>query len=136
MNDETLTLLGNILTVCFVGTFIVLGVVGFFVFTFGKDVAFKKKWFPRSVILAGVLFVLFSNTVMVIHSRSFSILAILIIEIPFVALISYLNIRATKFCDNCGATAVNHNPFSRMRFCSKCGAEFGVQPKPTNSTND
>ena len=136
MNDETLKLLGSILIVCFVGTWIVLGIIAFFVFFLGKNAPLKKKWFPRFGILVNVLFVLFSGSIMVVQSRSFNSLSIFAFVIPILVLFFYLNLRCTKFCDNCGSTCMNNNPFSRMRFCSKCGAEFDVQPKPTNSAID
>ena len=129
MNDETIKLLGSILIACFVGTWIVLGIIAMFVFALGKNAPLKKKWFPRFIILVGILFVSFTGTMMVIQSRSFGSLPFVAVMIPFVALISYLNLRCTKFCDNCGATIIDHNPFSRMRFCLKCGAEFDVQPE-------
>jgi hypothetical protein len=40
-----------------------------------------------------------------------------------VILISFLNIKMTQFCAQCGAT-VHLRRFSRARFCAKCGAEL------------
>jgi hypothetical protein len=51
-------------------------------------------------------------------------LGILFLVVPAVVLISYLNIKVTKFCDNCGARLYNHTWFAPMRSCSKCGAEL------------
>jgi rRNA maturation endonuclease Nob1 len=42
--------------------------------------------------------------------------------IPFVALITFINLRVMKFCNACGRTVMNQNPFSPPKFCSKCGA--------------
>jgi hypothetical protein len=80
------------------------------------------------VILAGILFVAFSTTMAVLGSRSWMSLGILAITVPAVTVISYMNIKLTKFCDKCGATLINSNWFSSMKFCSKCGAE--LDPKP------
>jgi hypothetical protein len=124
MNDLAADALSGIVTVCFFGTWVVLGMSGFVIFFLWRDAAFKRKWFPRYVILAGVLFVFFSSTLAVLQSRSFSALALLVIVVPMVVLISYLNIKFTKFCVKCGATVIDHNYFSPMRFCSKCGAEL------------
>lgn len=49
---------------------------------------------------------------------------ILLIVVPAVAFISFLNIRMTKFCDSCGATLYNTAWFRPMRFCSSCGASM------------
>jgi hypothetical protein len=129
MQPDTLTTLNAIVTSCFVGTWIVLGVAGFFLFYVGRDVAFKRKWFPRFIVLVGILFVLFSTTLMVLSSRSLGALGILVLVIPATALISYLNIKFTKFCDKCGVTIYAQNWFVPMRFCSKCGAELNPKPK-------
>ena len=123
-------LLLKVVIACFFGTWIVLGIVSVYLFWIKKDVALKRKWFPRFVVLAGVLFVLFSSTIMVLQSRSFQSLGILAIVIPFVILASYLNLKFTKFCGKCGATIIDYNWFSPMKFCSKCGAELDVAREP------
>jgi len=102
MQNDTFELLHKIVVISFVVTWIFLGVTGVIFFRINKDVAFKRKWFPRFNILLGVLFLIFSNTGMVLASRSLASLRMLVIEVPFVALIAYFNIRFTKFCDRCG----------------------------------
>ncbi len=52
---------------------------------------------------------------------------ILFFVVPAAALIGFLNIRLTKFCDSCGATLVNPAWFRRMRFCPSCGAPMGEE---------
>lgn len=128
MKPDTISVLNGIVTACFVGTWIVLGIGGFFLFYLGRDVAFKRRWFPRYVILGGVLFVFFSTTLSALSSRSLGGLGVLVLVVPAVCLISWLNIRFTKFCDKCGATVYNQNWFSPMKFCSKCGAELDAKP--------
>jgi hypothetical protein len=134
MNDFTADALSGLVTACFFGTWIVLGISGFIVFYLRRDVAFKRKWFPRYVILAGGLFVFFSSTLMVLQSRWFSALGMLVVVVPMVVLITYLNIKFTRFCDKCGATVYDHNWFSPMKFCSKCGAE--LFPAKRETVND
>ena len=128
-NVHTPTMLETGITALFFGTWIVLGIVSFVVFFLGKDTALKRKWFPRFIVLAGVLFVIFSTTIMVLGSQSWWSLGILLVVVPAVAVISYLNIKMTKFCDKCGATLINSNWFSPMRFCSKCGAVLDDKPE-------
>jgi hypothetical protein len=130
MNDvHTPTMLEAGITALFAGTWIVLGIVSFVVFFLGKNTALKRKWFPRFMVLAGVLFVIFTTTFAVLGSKTWLSLGILVITVPAVALISYLNIKMTKFCDKCGATLINSNWFSPMRFCSKCGAALDDKSK-------
>jgi hypothetical protein len=132
MKIETANLMGGIVTVCFVGTWIVLGIAGFFLFYFGKDAAFKRKWFPRYIVLVGVLFVFFVATQVVVSSGSLGGLGILVVIVPAVFAISYMNIRTTKFCNKCGTTLINMSPFSPMKFCFKCGAELDAKPAEDN----
>jgi hypothetical protein len=126
---HTPTILETVIMALFVGTWIVLGIVGFVVFFLGRDTALKRRWFPRFVVLGGVLFVFFSTTGTVLESQSWWSLGILLVVVPAVALISFLNIKMTKFCDKCGATLIYSNWFSSMRFCSKCGATLDDKPK-------
>jgi len=128
MKNDSLALVNEIVIACFFGTWIVLGIGGTVVFFVRKDVAFKRKWWPWYVILAGGLFVLFATAIAVLETRSLKALALLIVMVPFVALTSYLNLRFIKFCDGCGATAYDMNWFAPMRFCPKCGTEFGAKP--------
>jgi hypothetical protein len=105
----------------FFGVWILLGVAGFRLFYVGRDVAFKRKYFPWYVGLAAVLFLGFGI------ATGLPLFGIAVMAL-FVALISYMNLRATRFCDACGCTVVQPMPFSRAEFCSRCGAPFGGRP--------
>ena len=119
----------SVLVACFLGTWVVLGVGSFVVFVLGKDAAFKRRWFPRIVILVGVLFVLFSSAIMVSDGQISQLPAMLILILPMICLISYLNMRFTKFCGNCGKTLYSQNWFAPLIYCSACGAKIDTKPK-------
>ena len=51
------------------------------------------------------------------------------VTVPAVSLISWLNIRQTKFCDECSSTMFSHNWFSKIKYCSKCGAALNAKLK-------
>jgi hypothetical protein len=106
----------NIFPVFFV-VWVALGLAGFFLFYRGKDAQFKRKYFTWYVILAGVLFISF-GLAMGFPSEA------LYFMVPAVALITYLNIKSTKFCDNCGSTIVNQMWLTRAERCAKCGAKL------------
>jgi len=129
MQNDTNELLYKFTLNCFIGTWIVLGVGGFFVFHFGKNAAFKKKWFPRFAICAGILFIFFSCTINFLGTRSIGSLRDFVFLVPAIVLIIYLGIKTTKFCDECGATLYRRNWFSPMKFCSKCGAALDAKPE-------
>ena len=94
-----------------------LGFAGFFLFYLSKDVTFKKRYFPWYLVLTGFLFIVFGLSMGLP-------LTIMYIMVPAVALITFLNIRSTKFCDACGRTIIDQNWFSKVEFCSKCGAKL------------
>src|SRR5947208_16732928 len=99
----------------FIGVWIMLSIVGFLLFYVSKNAAFKRRYSPWFAGLTGLLFI-------GIVTATAIPLAMLAIMIPFVALITYLNIRGTQFCGACGRTMIQQMPFSRADFCSKCGA--------------
>ena len=94
-----------------------LGVAGFFLFFVNKNLQFKKTYFPIYIILVGALFIAFS---MGLGMRPNA----LYIVVPFVVLISFLNIESTKFCDTCGGTIINQIWFGKLDHCPKCGASL------------
>ena len=96
---------------------VALGVAGFFLFYVSKNVQFKKRFFPWYVILAGVLFISFTLVM------GFP-LGVLYFMVPAVALITFLNIKSTKFCGNCGRTVINQMWFTKVEYCEKCGAKL------------
>ncbi len=128
MEAETLALLDKVIFACFIGTWIVLGIIAFSFFHLGKDAALKRKWFPRFVILVAVLFVLFSSALTALSSPSLGDMKLLVVVLPVISLITYLNIKLTKFCGKCGATLYPQSFLTPSKFCPKCGAE--LDPKP------
>jgi hypothetical protein len=134
MRPETVSVLTAAVAACFLGTWVVLGIGGIFLFHLRKDVAFKRKWFPWFIVLIGVLFVFFSTTIAVLSSQSLGALRALVFVVPVVCLISWLNIRCAKFCDKCGSTV--YRQFSPMRFCPKCGAKLDAKPNTQHDTLD
>jgi hypothetical protein len=96
----------------------VLGLFSGAVFFLGKNASLKRKVWPPFTIATATLFVGF------VWAMGFPSQVFLIV-IPAVALITFLNLRSVKFCDACGKTVMNQNPFSPPQFCSKCGANLG-----------
>ncbi len=106
---------------CFMGLFIILwialGVTGFLLFFVSKNVELKKRYYRWYAIGAGTLFAFF------IIMAGMPIMGLLIF-LPFVALITYLNLRGIKFCSSCGRTIMNQAWFSKVNYCSSCGAKL------------
>lgn len=98
----------------FFGTWVVLGIVSFVIFFVCKDARLKRRVWKPFVIGTGALFIGF------VYLMGFGGEA-LYIMVPAVILISFLNIRSTKFCDSCGKTNINQNFLVKPEFCSRCG---------------
>jgi len=77
-------------------------VISFVIFFLGKNAALKRKLWPPFVIGTGLLFVFF------VYLMGFGDQAMYMM-VPAVILITFLNLRATKFCDSCGKTIINQN---------------------------
>jgi hypothetical protein len=103
----------------FFGVWVVLGIVSAAFFFFNNDAALKRKIHPPFVIGVGILFLSFV-VLMGFPPDAFFFLVV----VPAVILISYLNLRNTKFCSSCGKTLISQNPFMQPKFCSKCGANL------------
>ena len=95
---------------------IALSLGGTLFFVFSKDLALKKALFPRLTIGAGVLFGLAVATAAPWPAA--------LLFAPFIALISWLNIRMTRFCDACGRMLINQMWWSKMAFCPYCGTKL------------
>jgi hypothetical protein len=103
----------------FFGVWIVLGISSAAFFFLNRNAALKRKVFPPFVIFIGVLFLTFGGLMGFAREPFFFLLMV-----PFVALITFVNIRNTRFCDTCGKTLISQNPFLRPKFCSSCGADL------------
>ena len=101
----------------FIGVWILLGAGFGAFFLLNNNAALKRTMFPPFVIGVNILFLGF------IALMGFP-LKVLLVMGPVVAVIAFLNLRATKFCDACGKTLMNQNPFSPAKYCSRCGAEL------------
>jgi hypothetical protein len=77
--------------------------------------AAKRRWHPRIVVGSALLFLGFIALVMPFA---------LVLAVPAVAAISFLNLKMTKFCGACEATLFQNPPWATVRFCSKCGTSL------------
>ena len=94
---------------------VLLGVFSSAFFYFNTNEALKRKVWPAFGVGVGLVFLGFA-WLLGFPPHVFVIMG------PAVALATYLNLRAVKFCSACGKTLFNQNPFSPAKFCSRCGA--------------
>jgi hypothetical protein len=80
-----------------------------------KNAALKRRVFVAIVVAAGFAF----TTIVFIGTGGDP--RAMLLSVPVVLIISYLNIRLTGFCGACGAT-LHDSSFHRPRFCSRCGS--------------
>ena len=96
---------------------IVLGVAFAAFFLLNRDAGLKRKALPPALIAVGLIFLGVMWAVGLPPETFY-------MAVPAVALITLLNMRLIHFCDACGRTLHSQNPFSRAKFCSKCGARL------------
>ena len=101
----------------FIVVWIVLGLFSAGFFLLNKNAQLKRKVLPPFVVGTGILFAGF----MLATGAPWEVM---LIFGPAIALITFLNLRSITFCNSCGATLMNQNPFSKPAFCSKCGASL------------
>ncbi|MGL0997137.1 hypothetical protein ACSTD2_22115, partial [Vibrio vulnificus] len=73
-----------------------VSLLGYVLFYANKNSQFKRKYYPAFSVVTGALF-LFIVNLMGFFKHQFWI-----VIVPIVALITFMNIRGAKFCDNCG----------------------------------
>ncbi|MET7014560.1 hypothetical protein [Uliginosibacterium flavum] len=101
----------------FIAVWIALGIGSALFFFLNRNAALKRRVLPLFIIVTSALFLGF----IWFSSKSTQVLQFMG---PAVVLIAILNIRTIRFCDDCGRTIHNQNPFSSPKFCSKCGAKI------------
>ena len=99
----------------------ILGISAFLFFHLNRDAKLKKKVFPVFVIGVGVIFGTF--VAWMSGWQPFVLLAFL----PMVGLVTFLNLRTTKFCESCGRTIYKQPLFSPSRFCPHCGCNLNAK---------
>src|SRR5262245_54978165 len=103
----------------FFGVWILLGVFSAAFYLLCNNAALKRKVHPPFVIGVSVLFLCFVVLMDFPHDAFFFCLFV-----PMIVVLTFLNIRNTKFCSACGKTLFSQNPFVPPKFCSKCGANL------------
>ncbi len=96
---------------------IALGIGGALFFYTSKNAGLKRTVFPIYSIFGSIVFISFGWFIGGSNDSLFFI-------VPFVSLITFLNIRNTKFCDNCGKTIYNRAWFQSLKECPKCNYPF------------
>lgn len=114
----------DVIVPIFFGTWITLGIATWLFYWHGSFEA-KRRWHPWIAFGMGAFFALFVCLM--------SNIRVLLFVGPAVFLISFLNWKSTKFCPVCRRTLIQTPPWTRMNFCTKCGARLdGSVVQPNN----
>jgi len=101
---------------------VLLGVITIGFYGAVKNVAQKRKWHARIVIFSGILFFLFSGSIILLNDNYEQAPFFIFVFIPAIFLITWGNIKAIQFCDKCGRTVyLNQMTFRKPKFCPDCG---------------
>jgi hypothetical protein len=106
----------------FIGVWVVLGIASAAFFFLNNNAALKRKVHPPFVIGVSILFLGFVLLMGTPRDPFFYCFFV-----PGIVLITLMNLRNVKFCNTCGKTLINQNPFASPRFCSRCGASLEDQ---------
>ena len=98
----------------FIGVWIVLGIATVVFLKTKMSATTRRKRIRQGAIATPILFAGFIVW-MTEEPR------ILMVLVPALTLIAYLNVRFTKVCDECGAIAFPSTPLQKTKFCSGCG---------------
>lgn len=107
----------------FFGVWVLLGIGSAALLWFGS-LEFKRTWYPRLIVIAGVLFVGFVYWLVPVKQ-------VLVVVIPAATLITLLNLKISKFCPQCGAFFQEFGFFFRSNYCRKCGHELSKPVPPS-----
>jgi DNA-directed RNA polymerase subunit RPC12/RpoP len=113
-----------------VGYFVIwaiAGLGGWFYVNRRPTVPLRRLWWRRYVIGFGAL--VYAMMIVMLDANPQAprraVVAASLVLLPFFALITWLNLRNTYFCQACGARTRNANFFSKpYTHCPKCGAKF------------
>ena len=103
----------------FMVVWVCLGLGSFLFFHFNRNTALKRQVWPVFIIAIGLMFGGFVYLMMGRQQPQ-----VLYLMGPAIFLISFLNIRTTRFCDSCGKTLYRQPIFTRTQFCPHCGAQL------------
>ena len=110
----------KVVPIIFAGTWIVLVILSFYLFNIRNDYKFKVKYFKYFTIMLGIMFIGYAAAMGAPRQVYFMI-------VPAVGLMTFMSLKFTRFCRNCGKTIINHMPFTSIEFCPKCGSRLKDQ---------
>jgi hypothetical protein len=106
-------------------TVVILVVLWFFIvisnslfYFLNNDARLKRKVHPWLIISDGIVFMAF---IFWLERRRMT-WGYAVNVLITTAVITFYNIKAAVFCDNCGRTLFQVWPLQRFRFCPQCGA--------------
>ena len=103
--------------VVFILLFLGVGLAGMGYFHLSKNAKMKRRLFPWFMVFLGALFLLWAGLAGWPTRDWKSFLFIL----AGIAIVTIINIRLFTFCNSCGATLTGATPFTKARYCAKCG---------------
>jgi hypothetical protein len=90
-----------------------LGLGSFLFFHFNKNAGLKRFILPFFLVFAGAVFLY----IVWLEIRD---IKIFFVAAGFTAIITFLNFRKTRFCNNCGSTVYGRKLIARPKECPRC----------------
>lgn len=106
---------------------VIAGLGGWFYVNRRPTVELRRRWWKRYIIGFGALVYVMMILMLALNPEAprKAVAAASLVLLPFFALITWLNLRNTHFCQACGARSRNSSLFSKSAtHCPHCGAKF------------
>jgi hypothetical protein len=105
----------GLLWVIWFGSFVVIGLISIPYFRSSYTNVNLKRQFHRWWTIG------YGATMFLLIALSIDASLALLLFGPVIALIIYLNIRNTTFCESCGKSVYNHFLATKPEYCARCG---------------
>lgn len=110
--------IGGALWIIFVASWVIIGLISWLYFRGNTNIDLKRRFHKWSAIVYGAMFFF----LIALSFAGFSFF--LLFFGAAIALITYLNIRNTIFCNACGKQSYNYKWFSKIEYCARCGVKL------------
>lgn len=111
--------IGGALWVIFIASCVIIGLISWLYFRGNTNIDLKRRFHKWSAIVYGAMFFLLIAITFVGRLSP-----ILLFFGAAIALLTYLNIRNTVFCNACGKVTYFNMWFSKIEYCAKCGEKL------------
>jgi hypothetical protein len=106
------------LLIIFFASWAIVRLIGWLYFLGNKNIDLKRRFNKWTVIVYAIMFFF------LVAPGSESPPFVLLFVAAAIALVVFLNLRNTIYCNDCGKVYYHQGWFNRVKYCAKCGAKL------------